>query len=150
MVKKIILKRSVLSEKCSKKFFVYNNEKFLNSIGIGIYINSDEKIDEQYRTQTTFSSVLTERNFSTLIELYGIDTLYDLYKKIISNKNLQKLNHFEFDLQKTDLSKSYFENNSNDSMCYSNQIFDKYKHIRRFNIYCMTNNIAKKANFQKL
>ena len=139
-----ILTSSVLFEKCSKKQFILNSEKFLNSKGIAIFIFAYETINVGAYTITHYS-VNENCSLSFLMDSYGIDEIYNLYYNILLNERLFELKDCIFNLRNAHLKNNFYENNSKKYKL--NNIFDKEGNKRNFHIHCMSKIIGKKANF---
>lgn len=136
------LTRSVLIEKCSKKNFIYNSELYLNSLGIAFYIwAKSEHTDAGY--SRTFVSVSNYEYFETIIDIYGLNTLFDLYKEIISNEKLSHIPSLSYDT--IDFIEVAFLDSTTEFG--RNLIQDKDGENHEFQIYCTTKKIRESAGY---
>jgi hypothetical protein len=143
----VCLNSYVIFEKCSKKNFIYNSERYLNSIGIRIFI-WEETIESYTGIKMSYASTNVSKSLKNLIEIYGMDCLYDFYKLITSNDNLRHLPHCQNLL--SNLGKgATLPNDGYHSKYYRNSIEDKYGVCRSFLLYCTTKNILKSAGYNE-
>jgi hypothetical protein len=145
--KPVILNCSVLVEKCSKKDFIYNSEHYLNNLGIGIYIFLSSK-SSIHGYENTYASVANKKNLSQLLNLYDINTLFDFYKVMTSNKKLKKLQHLQFNLERKRKS-AFLKRDSIHNDYSGNRIMDESGETHLFLINCMTKNILNIAGYKE-
>jgi hypothetical protein len=143
--KTVLLSSFVLFEKCSKKDFISNSEKYLNSIGIGIYIWLKSKYVANGE-EITHASASTPNNLNKLIEIYGLNVLYKFYKVITSNKKLKELPHLQYNL-KNKFKRAYLKFDGHHDLYQGNYIKDEFGQNHSFQIYCMTKNVLKSAGY---
>lgn len=146
--KSIFLNRSVLFEKCSKKDYILNSEKYLNNIGIGIYIWIKDELSITGLTNT-YASASTKDNLYDLIKIYSSDILCCFYKTIISNENLKQLPQTQFNLQYALSHHSYLPEDKLYYKYVNNKIISNNNDSYGFQIYCMSKNIETIAGYKK-
>ncbi len=143
--KAIQLSRFVIIEKCSEKDFVLNSEKYLNSIGITLYIWTESN-HSIHNLEMIYTPATELKHLNKQIEVYGLTTLVDLYKTITSNSKLYNLPPFKYQINQ--MGKSAFLRDDDYNNKYaSNLLVDKLGHTFAFKIYCMTNKIIKTAGY---
>ena len=145
---RVCLKSFVLFEKCSKKSFIYNSEKYLNSIGIAIYIWRERNLSIQGMT-VTYVPVTNNDSLNSLIEIFGLDNLVEFYKTIMSNENLRHLPHCQYNIRgkrKSALLNPIDKNSQYSKHTISYDIEDS----NQFLLYCMTRRIMKSAGYKAI
>lgn len=140
------LKRFVIFEKCDTKNYIINSEKYLNGLGIAIYVLSEKSTTT---LRTTYSSPSLSSNLNKLFKLYSFKALADFYKTFTSNPKLKKMKCNPYNLESLGCKALITNENEHHKKYIGNLIQNELSNYEHFLICCNSNIILKMAGYTK-
>lgn len=95
--KRFRLERTVIIEKFSRKDYILNANAYLWRLGIAIYMERERDFtvighgSSKYSTSYLCPNIRS--NLNELINIYGLEYIYNLFKTFATNRKLKKLRH---------------------------------------------------------
>jgi len=144
------LKRKVLFERCNSVDYIKNSDEFLRSIGIGIYIWSEDSHSlSNYSVTMTYAAPSNKENLEKLINIYGVERLYDFFYTFCSNPRINYMPHNPYDFRKKGKSAILSNNDVHHFVYAPGRIVSKHGEVKTFQIYCQTKQVLKSAGYEE-
>jgi len=147
-IRKENLKRKVLFERCNVVEYIKNSDEFLKSIGIGLYIWSEEGASSGGYT-ITYAAPSNKENLDKLINIYGVEKLKNFFQTFCSNPRINYMPHNPYDFRKKGRSAILSKNDTHHCVYAPGRIISKTGEVKTFQIYCQTKQVIKSAGYEE-